>query len=88
MVKTFHGALLNHRHGKAVEGGLMIAVTHRASATDSVTINGTPAQRNGDVISAEVTLRDKKDKETDIVAGRGRREASSSTVSVERCSTI
>ena len=60
----FHGAVLNHRHGKAVEDGLKIRVRGTARLRDTVTVNGQPARRAGTTVHAEVFLRDR---ETDIV---------------------
>lgn len=63
--EPFHGAVLNRRHGQAVEGGLKIRVRGSAPLDDPVTVNGVRAQRAGRAFTAEVVLRDK---ETDIVA--------------------
>jgi len=63
--EPFHGAVLNHRHGQAVAGGLKIPVSGRAAAGDRVTVNGTPARRSGETFAADVVLRDH---ETDITA--------------------
>ncbi|NQU20186.1 MAG: hypothetical protein HQ567_02810 [Candidatus Nealsonbacteria bacterium] len=72
--EPFHGAVLNRRHGKAVDGGLQIRVRGRAPAEDRVTVNGKPATQTGNRFEAQLTL---TEKETDIVArvtgGRGRR---------------
>lgn len=74
--EPYHGAVLNQRHGKKSADGLKIGVRGRAPAEISVTVNGIPAQREGDRFSAEVVLRDK---ETDLMAvgegGTGRHEA-------------
>lgn len=71
----FHGAVLNHRHGKAVEGGLSVTVTGKAPAGARVTVGGQLARREGEAFSAEVVL---KQFETDITAvgegAAGRRE--------------
>lgn len=61
----FHGAVLNHRHGSTVEGGLVIRVGGEAPAGTRVTVQGQAAKREGDRFIAEVTLREK---ETDIEA--------------------
>lgn len=63
--EPFHGAVLNRRHGKTVDGGLRIAVSGRARGGGPVTVNGAPARREGDRFTAEVVLRAK---ETEIVA--------------------
>ncbi len=45
--EPFHGAVLNRRHGEAVDGGLKIRVRGQAKA-ERVTVNGQPAEcRNG-----------------------------------------
>lgn len=63
--EPFHGAVLNHRHGKAVDGGLQIEVRGEAPLRDRVTVNGVPARRKGTAFAADVVLRDK---ENDVVA--------------------
>ena len=63
--EPFHGAVLNRRHGRPVDGGLEIQVSGRAPLRDRVTVNGAPAHRAGDGFTANVILRQK---ETDIVA--------------------
>jgi len=65
ITEPFHGAVLNHRHGEATDGGLKIAVSGEAPLRDTVTVNGEPARRTGTAFHADVVLRDK---ETDIVA--------------------
>jgi len=73
--EPFHGAVLNHRHGAQTQAGLTIRVSGVAPGSDAVTINGAPAQRDGEAFSAKVTLRAK---ETEIVAAsrgpRGQQE--------------
>ena len=63
--EPFHGAVLNHRHGKPQDDGLKILVTGRAPLGDRVMVNGSPALRAGNTFSAEVLL---CAKETDLVA--------------------
>lgn len=63
--EPFHGAVLNHRHGKAVSGGLEIGVSGVAPVGKAVTVNGAPAQRQGDKFNSKVVLREH---ETDITA--------------------
>jgi len=65
ITEPFHGAILNHRHGEAVEGGLRIELRGEAPLRDIVTVNGQPARRAGHEFISEVVLREK---ETDIVA--------------------
>ena len=60
-----HGALLNRRHGEAVEGGLKIRVSGEAPLRDRVTIDEIPAERAGTGFTSEVILREK---ETEIIA--------------------
>ncbi len=68
--EPFDGAVLNRRHGTAVDGGLRIRVSGRAPADDRVTVNGLPAERAGERFAADIVLREK---ETEIVAaGEGR----------------
>ncbi|HID76599.1 MAG TPA: hypothetical protein EYP56_11440 [Planctomycetaceae bacterium] len=73
--EPFHGAVLNRRHGRVVEGGLEITVRGQAPLGDRVTVNGQPTRREGTRFAAQVVL---PQTETDIVAvsdGRfGRRE--------------
>jgi len=73
--EPFHGAVLNHRHGEAVDGGLQIRVSGQAPPNDSVTVNGIPPQRSGLRFNCNLTLRTK---ETEIAAisqgGSGRQE--------------
>ncbi|NLX54355.1 MAG: hypothetical protein GXY58_04515 [Planctomycetaceae bacterium] len=65
ITEPFPGAVLNHRHGEAVDGGLKIRVAGTAAPGDRVTVNGQPATRAGEQFTAEVVLRDKV---TDIKA--------------------
>jgi hypothetical protein len=61
----FHGAVLNHRHGKMVADGMIVHVTGHADAGEKVTVNGLPARRKGESFEADVILRQK---ETTITA--------------------
>jgi hypothetical protein len=63
--EPFHGAVLNRRHGKELNNGLQIRVTGQAPLRDRVTVNGTPAQREGTRFTSEIVLRQK---ETEIIA--------------------
>ena len=63
--EPFHGAVLNRRHGQAVDGGLKIHVRGTAPAGAPVTVNGVKAARSGEKFDAEIVLREP---ETDIVA--------------------
>ncbi len=63
--EPFHGAVLNHRHGRQTSDGLTIQVTGGAPLGDRVLVNGKPAERAGTAFSAELLLRET---ETDIVA--------------------
>jgi len=67
--EPFHGAVLNRRGGRQVDGGLMIQVRGRAPLRDRVTVNGSPAQRAGTQFTVEVLL-DRKETEI-IAASRG-----------------
>jgi hypothetical protein len=63
--EPFHGAVLNRRHGKQVDGGLEIQVSGRAPIRDQVTVNGAPTQRADDRFTSKVVLRESQ---TDIIA--------------------
>lgn len=63
--EPFHGAVLNRRHGQAVEGGLKIRVSGRAPAEAPVIVNGAPARKEARHFTTEVVLREA---ETDIRA--------------------
>lgn len=73
--EPFHGAVLNRRTGKEVDGGLEIAVRGEAPLRDRVMVNGAPAARDGAGFSAPLVLRER---ETEVVAvsegSSGRRE--------------
>jgi hypothetical protein len=75
ILEPFHGAVLNHRHGQAADGGLRVAVRGEAPLRDRVVVNGQPARRAGAEFRAEALL---TDRESDIVAEaegpRGRAE--------------
>lgn len=63
--KPFHGAVLNHRHGALVDGGLRICVSGQAPAQDRVVVNGVPALRVGTSFKADIVL---YQRETQIAA--------------------
>jgi len=65
ITEPFHGAVLNRRHGEAVDGGLSIRVRGEAPLRDQVAVNGEPARRMGTAFEADVVLRTAH---TDIVA--------------------
>ncbi len=65
ILEPFHGAVLNHRHGRAVDGGLEIAVRGTAPVGEAVTVNGVAAHRMGAQFLSQVILRAH---ETDIAA--------------------
>ncbi len=75
IIEPFHGAVLNHRHGKQTPDGLTIRVSGEATQGERVTVNGVPCQREGNRFNVDVVLRKM---ETDLVAvtegGSGRRE--------------
>jgi hypothetical protein len=70
-----HGAILNRRHGKPVDGGLKISVRGQAPFGMMVKVNGIPADRAGNAFRCDLVL---KEKDTDILAagegGWGRSE--------------
>ncbi|MHB8901834.1 MAG: hypothetical protein ACYC6Y_24020 [Thermoguttaceae bacterium] len=65
ITEPFHGAVLNHRHGRQTADGLAIRVAGLADPKVRVTVNGVPCRREGDRFEAEVELRQA---ETDLVA--------------------
>lgn len=65
ITEPFHGAVLNHRHGKEENGGLSVEVRGHAPLRDTVIVNRQPARREGGMFVSTVTL---TEKETDIVA--------------------
>jgi hypothetical protein len=74
--EPFHGAVLNHRHGKQTADALMIRVVGEANAGDRVTVNGVACRRDGGRFEADVPLREH---ENDLLAAAegadGRQEA-------------
>jgi hypothetical protein len=77
--EPFHGAILNHRHGKRVPVGLEIEVSGKAPPGEQVTVGGRPARRDGDRFIGRIVLREK---ETDIVASLGSDERHTARVRV------
>jgi len=73
--EPFHGAVLNHRHGKQTAKGLAIRVSGEAPDGERVTLNGQPTRRSGKQFECDVVLRKP---ETDLMAvsegPAGRRE--------------
>jgi hypothetical protein len=65
ILEPFHGAVLNHRHGKQANDSLVIRVAGEARSGDRVTVNGVPCRRKGNRFEADVVLRAS---ETDLVA--------------------
>lgn len=63
--EPFHGAVLNHRHGEKVDGGLKIRVGGQAPLQGAVVVNDVPAQRAGAEFTSEIVLRQK---ETELLA--------------------
>ena len=63
--EPFHGAVLNHRHGKQTDNGLQIAVRGTAPADSRVTVNNQPTKRDGEKFVAQVVL---QEPETDLTA--------------------
>ena len=66
--EPFHGAVLNHRHGRQSDEGLSITVRGRVSGPGQVSVNGIAARRSGDRFTGRVVLREK---ETDLMATVG-----------------
>ncbi len=76
IAEPFSGAVLNHRHGEAVDRGLKIRVSGTAPRDDRVTVNGRPAQREQDRFQADVVLRDTVSEIVAVAEGpAGRSEA-------------
>ena len=73
IVEPFHGAVLNHRLGEKVPGGLKIRVSGLAPAGDRVTVNGSTARREAGRFTAEVVLRHKENAITAVAEGALRR---------------
>lgn len=75
IIEPFHGAVLNHRHGRQTDRGLTITVRGEAPLGERVTVNGIEAARAGMAFEARVVL---AEREADIVAScrgaTGRRE--------------
>jgi hypothetical protein len=72
--EPFHGAILNHRHGRQTAQSLTIRVCGAAPAGSRVTLNGVPCRREGNRFQADVALREP---ETDLIAvaeAEGRRQ--------------
>ncbi len=65
ILDPFHGAVLNHRHGKQVKDGLTVRVSGQTRPGDRVTLNGAACRVEGERFSADVVLRAH---ETDLVA--------------------
>ncbi len=65
ILEPFHGAVLNHRHGKQSAEGLAIRVAGLASAGDRVTVNGIPCRVENGQFEGNVVL---SNAETDLVA--------------------
>ncbi len=65
ITEPFHGAVLNHRHGKQTADGLTVQVAGEASPGGRVTVNGVTCRRQANRFEAKVTLREA---ETDLVA--------------------
>jgi len=65
IAEPFHGAVLNHRHGRQTADALVIRVSGTAPGGGRVTGNGVTCQRQGNRFQADVALREA---ETDLVA--------------------
>ncbi len=65
ITEPFHGAVLNHRHGRQTDEGLAIRVAGKVAPDARVTVGGVPCRREGDGFETEVVLRQM---ETDLVA--------------------
>jgi len=65
ILEPFHGAVLNHRHGKQSADSLTIRVAGRVKAGDRVSVNGVPCRVENDRFEGNVVL---SAPETDLVA--------------------
>ena len=57
ILEPFHGAVLNHRHGKQTADEMTIRVAGEARSGDKVTVNGVACRRAGSRFDADVPLR-------------------------------
>src|SRR5689334_9385505 len=58
ITEPFHGAILDHRHGKQSADLLTIRVSGQVNADGPVTVNGMPGRRQGTSFEADVILRE------------------------------
>ena len=65
ITEPFHGAVLNHNHGKQTAEGLTIRVAGQCRSGDHVTLNGRPCRVEGDHFDTDVVL---PGLETDLIA--------------------
>jgi hypothetical protein len=65
ILEPFHGAVLNHRHGKQTDEALRIRVAGHCRAGDRVTVNGEACRVEGNRFEGAVALRQP---ETDLTA--------------------
>lgn len=73
--EPFHGAVLNHRHGRQSEEGLQIQVRGEAPLGDRVSVNGAEAVRDGEKFLADVLLKQRDNEIVAVSEGRfGRHE--------------
>ena len=76
ILEPFHGAVLNHRHGKQMADSLTIRVTGEANLADKVTVNGVVCRRAGKRFETEVPLRAHENELLAVAEGmRGRQES-------------
>ncbi len=68
----FHGAVLNHRHGKQVANGMIVRVVGQADADEKVTVNGLSTLRKGKAFEADIILRQKETTITAATSGISR----------------
>ncbi len=73
----FHGAVLNHRHGRQTDAGLLVEVRGTAPSGAAVLVNGIPAHRDGECFSAAISLtRFENDIRAEVNGFQGRAEHS------------
>jgi hypothetical protein len=56
------GRILDHRHGRTVDGGLEITVRGKAPTGSPVTVNRIPAKQEGTDFTAKIVLREKQNR--------------------------
>jgi hypothetical protein len=74
LLEPFHGAVLNHRHGKQTADALAVRVAGEARPGDKVTVNGVACRREGNRFEAEVPLHEHENDLLAVAEGDGGRQ--------------